>query len=36
MVSKRTLWAVDRHTLDILVSNKSGDLYYEQEQDGNR
>ena len=39
MFPKRTLWAVDRHTLNILVQNKivkhipstkSKDLYYEQ------
>ena len=39
MVPNRTLWAVDRHTLNILVwkkivrhllSTKSEDLYYEQ------
>ena len=41
MVPKRTLWAVDRHTLNMLVQNKiarylpstkSGDLYYEQKE----
>ena len=36
MVPKRTLWAVDRHTMDMLVKNKSGDLYREQVQGGNR
>ena len=29
MVPKRTPWAVDRHTLDTPVYNKSGDLYYQ-------
>ena len=29
MVPKRTPWAVDRHTLDTPVQNKSGDLYYQ-------
>ena len=39
MVPKKTLWAMDRHTFNLLVYNgivrhcpptKPGDLYYEQ------
>ena len=29
MVPKRTLWSVDRHASDMLVLNKSQDLYDE-------
>ena len=36
MISKMTLWAVDRLTLHIPAYNKSRDLYCEQMQGGNR